>query len=283
MKRSAKTISETFMTNITIPSLVAEQKGRVLQVTIKNPSSRNALTREIFDGGIQIFSRLRNDRSVGAIVLSGYGDHFCGGGSLQRMQAQRQKPPYTQAEHVDAAHAWILAMREAPQPIIAAVEGAAAGGGFALALACDLVVAADDAKMVMSHVNIGLSPDCGGTYWLARRLPHQLALEIMLSGRPVPVERLLECGLVNQIVSSRTAVDAAMKWAGRLANGPFDAQASIKRLAQLAESNILRTQLIAERDSVVEAVYGHENAEGIAAFLERRTPNFTAIGDSNSA
>lgn len=264
------------------PELVATQQGRVLQVIIKNPSSRNALTREMFDSGMQIFSRLRNDRSVGAVVLCGDGEHFCGGGNLQRMQAQRGKPPYTQAEHVDAAHAWILAMKEAPQPIIAAVEGAAAGGGFAVALACDLIVASDDAKMVMSHVNIGLSPDCGGTYWLARRLPQQLALEIMLDGRPVPVERLLQCGLVNKVVLSRTAIDAAMKWAAKLANGPFDAQAKIKRLAQLAENSILRAQLVAERDSVVEAVYGVENAEGIAAFLERRTPDFVAIEKGTS-
>lgn len=264
------------------PNLITEQRGRVLQVTIRNPSSRNALTREIFDNGVRIFSRLRNDRSVGAVVLCGDGDHFCGGGNLQRMQAQRQKPPYTQAEHVDAAHAWILAMKEAPQPIIAAVEGAAAGGGFAIALACDLIVAADDAKMVMSHVNIGLSPDCGGTYWIARHLPHQAALEIMLGGRPVPVERLLQWGVVNKIVSSRTAIDAAMKWGSQLASGPFDAQARIKRLAQLAENNILRAQLVAERDSIVEGIYGTENAEGIAAFLERRAPNFTAIKDGDS-
>ncbi len=256
--------------------LITEQQNRVLVVTIKNLAARNALTREIFDSGLELFRRLRHDASIGAIVLRGDGAHFCGGGNLQRMKAQRTKPRHTQAEHVDAAHGWILAMRECPQPVIAAVEGAAAGGGFALALACDLIVAAQDAVMLMSHVKIGLSPDCGATYWLSRAVPHQTALEFMLDGQPVPVERLAQLGLVNKVVPKGQAGATAMAWAGALAGGPCNAHASIKRLAYLAEHTKLADQLASERDAVVDAVYGSENAEGVDAFLERRPANFAA-------
>lgn len=254
--------------------LVAEQRGRVLLLTITNPSARNALTREIFDTGCEIFRKLRHDRTIGAVVIRGDGEHFCGGGNLQRMKAQRDKPKHTQAKHVDAAHEWLLAMRECPQPVIAAVEGAAAGGGFALCLACDLIVASKDAQFLMSHVKIGLSPDCGATYWLARAVPHQMALEFMLDGDPVRIERLAQAGLINKVVPKGNAMATAIEWAHKLSSGPFNAQASIKRLTYLAEDASLIQQFSSERDAVVDAVYGAENAEGVDAFLERRKANF---------
>lgn len=260
-----------------VPQLVASQHDRVLLLTITNPSARNALTREIFDSGREIFRKLRYDTTIGAVVLCGEGEHFCGGGNLQRMKAQREKPRHTQAEHVDAAHGWLLAMRECPQPVIAAVEGAAAGGGFALCLACDLVVAAEDAQLMMSYVRIGISPDCGATYWLSRAVPHQLALEMMLDGAPVPVQRLAHAGLINKIVPKGHASTTALDWARKLSNGPFLAQANIKRLTYLAEDSGLIQQLATERDALVDAIYGQENAEGVDAFLARRKADFSKL------
>jgi|LauGreDrversion4_1035100.scaffolds.fasta_scaffold03595_6 enoyl-CoA hydratase/carnithine racemase len=263
------------MSSITsIPKLSVEQHGRIALVTISNPEARNALTRDIFEAGLEAFRAFRRDEGVRAIVLRGEGEHFSGGGNLDRMVLQRSRPRHTQAEHLDICHAWLMAMRECPQPIIAAVEGAAAGGGFAIALACDLVVAAENATMVMSHAKIGLSPDCGASYWLARALPHQLALEMMLDPSPIAAARLQQLGLVNKVVGKGMAVNEATKWAEKLANGPAAAYGWIKKLTYAAASRELRVHLDAERDGVVENMYGAECAEGISAFREKRPARF---------
>lgn len=258
-------------------SLSWKRQGRVALVSISNPSARNALTRAIFDQGLEIFRSFRRNPEIRAIVLCGDGEHFSGGGSLNRMQEQRNKPRHTQAEHVDQAHAWIMAMRECPQPIVGAVEGAAAGGGMALALACDLLVAAEDAKLLMSHTKIGLSPDCGATHWLSRALPHQLALELMFDASALPVARLHQLGLVNRIAKKGNAVADAMAWATALAQGPGAAYARVKALAYAAEHRSLSDQMDAERDFVVESIYGDECGEGINAFLEKRPARFDAV------
>ncbi len=259
-------------------SIILKQEGRVALVTISNPSARNALTRAIFDAGLETFRSLRRNQEIRAIVLCGDGEHFSGGGSLTRMLEQRSKPRHTQAEHVDACHAWIMAMRECPQPIIAAVEGAAAGGGMALAMASDLIVAAEDAKMLMSHTKIGLSPDCGATHWLSRALPHQSALEFMLDGAPIPITRLHQLGIVNKVTAKGQAVVTAMAWATVLAQGAAAAYARVKKLTYEAEHRSLRDQMDAERDGVVEALYGNECGEGINAFLEKRPARFVEAG-----
>ncbi|MDO8441116.1 MAG: enoyl-CoA hydratase family protein [Polaromonas sp.] len=258
------------------PRLVLTQEGRVAIVTISNLTARNALTRDIFDAGLEAFRSFRRNADIGAILLCGDGPHFCGGGNLTRMIEQRSRPKHTQAEHVDACHAWIMAMRECPQPIIAAVEGAAAGGGLALAMACDLMVVAENATLIMSHAKIGLSPDCGATHWLSRALPHQAALEFMLDAAPIPVARLHQLGVVNKVVGPGLAVAEALTWATTLSKGPYAAHGRIKRLTYESEQRSLRDQLDAERDAVTESMYGEECAEGINAFLEKRSPRFVA-------
>jgi enoyl-CoA hydratase/carnithine racemase len=257
-----------------ISSLRFSQEGRVAIVTISNPTARNALTRNIFDAGLETFRSFRRDSSIGAIILRGDGDHFSGGGNLARMVEQRAKPRHTQGEHLDVCHAWIMAMRECPQPIIAAIEGAAAGGGLALALACDLVVAAENSTLIMSHAKIGLSPDCGASYWLARALPHQFALEMMLDAAPISAMRLHQLGVINKVVGQGMALAEAMKWAEKLANGPPVTQGWVKKLTYAAETCDLRNQLDAERDAVVENMYGPECGEGISAFQEKRPAQY---------
>ncbi len=138
-----------------VARLLEERLDRVLVLTISNPPLRNALGPDVYRAALPVFDKAGADDAIGAIVLTGEGEHFCGGGNLNRLKAQRSLPADTQRQSLDAFHAWILAMRECPKPVIAAVEGAAAGGGFSLALACDLIVAAEDARFVMSYAKIG--------------------------------------------------------------------------------------------------------------------------------
>jgi enoyl-CoA hydratase/carnithine racemase len=254
--------------------LVAQRAGRVLTLILSNPALRNALTPDLYPAASAAIREASNDAGVGAIILAGEGAHFCGGGNLNRLRAQRGLPRESQARHVDALHDWIEAMRTSPKPILAAVEGAAAGAGFSLALACDLIVAAEDAKFVMSYVNVGLTPDGGGSGALAHALAPQAALEMMLDGKPVSAARLHALGIVNRVVASGGALAAAGEWAARLAAGPAASHARIKALVYAARERGGRAHLDAERDAFVESLYGDECGEGIAAFLEKRAPRF---------
>jgi enoyl-CoA hydratase/carnithine racemase len=261
-------------TPIATARLLEERRGRVLLLTLSNPSARNAMSPDLYRAATPLFRNAGTDDAIGAIVLTGEGEHFCGGGNLNRLRAQRGQPSSGQVGHLDAFHGWITAMRECPKPIIAAVEGAAAGGGFSVALACDLIVAAEDAKLVMSYARIGLSPDGGGSDSLAQALAPQAALEILLNGDVTPVSRLHALGVVNRVVPRGTAVSAALEWAEKLAHGPALAHGKIKQLVHAARARTARTQLDAERDAFIECLYADECGEGIAAFLEKRPARF---------
>ena len=254
--------------------LLSERRGRVLLLTLSNPAARNAMTPDLYRAAYAVFRAAAADQGIGAIVLTGEGKHFCAGGNLNRLLAQRDLPPATQRDHLDALHDWVDAMRACPFPILAAVEGAAAGAGFSVCLACDLIVAAQDAKFVMSYAKVGLSPDGGGSDSLAQLLPAQAALEILLDATPISAARLHELGIVNRVVPHGATLDEAIAWAERLAQGPTQAHARIKQLVYASRGRQRRDQLDAERDAFVDGLYGEEVGEGIAAFLEKRRARF---------
>src|SRR5512133_2836895 len=162
--------------------LKSTSRGRTMVLTLSNPEHRNALGPEMYAAGIEALSVAESSVDVRSVVITGEGSLFSAGGNLQRLQANRQQPAAVQADSIEGLHGWIEAIRTFPKPVIAAVEGAAAGAGFSLALACDLIVAAEDAVFVMAYSNIALSPDGGATFSLARALPRQLAAEILLTG-----------------------------------------------------------------------------------------------------
>jgi enoyl-CoA hydratase/carnithine racemase len=193
------------------PALAARRP--VLVLTISNPAARNAMHPSLYRTAVALLREAAADRTVRAIVLAGEGEHFCGGGDVKRLADQRSRPREEQLGHLDALHDWVMAMQDAPQPVIAAVEGAAAGGGFSLCLGCDLIVAAEDAKFVMSYVKLALSPDGGGSDSLARALPPQAALELLLDGGVCSAQRLHAWGVVNRVVPHGEAFATAL--AGR--------------------------------------------------------------------
>jgi enoyl-CoA hydratase/carnithine racemase len=250
--------------------LKMHREGPVLILTLSNPAARNALNPSVYRAAAKAIRATAGFRTVRAIVLCGEGEHFSGGGDLRRLARQRRLPASEQQGHIDALHEWIMAIEEAPQPVIAAVEGSAMGGGFSLCLACDLIVAAEDAKFAMSYVNVGLTPDGGGTDSLARALPPQAALEMLLDGTPCTAGRLHHWGVVNKVVPHGSACATALEWAQQLARGPFEVQARIKRLVHSARGRSRREQLDAERESFVESLYSDESGERIKEFLSPR-------------
>ena len=133
--------------------------GRTLVLTISNPQHRNALGPELYVEGVEALNLAESSHELGSVIITGEGRLFSAGGNLQRLQANRQQDPSVQAQSLDALHTWIETIRGFPKPVIAAVEGAAAGAGFSLVLACDLIVAARNAVFTMAYSKLALSPD----------------------------------------------------------------------------------------------------------------------------
>ncbi|WP_296657578.1 oxepin-CoA hydrolase, alternative type [Paraburkholderia sp.] len=243
-----------------------------LVLTLSNPGARNALHPDMYAAAIEALDAAERDASLRAIVLTGADNFFCAGGNLNRLLENRAKDPSVQAASIDMLAEWVNAMRQSSKPVIAAVEGAAAGAGFSLALAADLLVAAEDAKFVMSYSRVGLTPDGGGSWFLSRALPRALATELMLEGKPVGAARLAELGVVNRLVKPHTALDAALAWADDLAAVSPNSAARIKGLVNVADTQPLADHLIAERENFVASLHHRDALEGITAFLEKRPP-----------
>jgi enoyl-CoA hydratase/carnithine racemase len=254
--------------------LKSTSRGRTMVLTVSNPDHRNALGPEMYAAGVEALSVAESSPEVRSVVITGEGSMFSAGGNLQRLQANREQAPEVQAQSIEGLHAWIEAIRTFPKPVIAAVEGAAAGAGFSLALACDLIVAAEDAVFVMAYSNIALSPDGGATWSLSRALPRQLATELLLTGERLGARRLHELGVVNRVVAPGAALDESLALAERLNERAPNALASIKELVNDAAGATLSRHLADERDHFVRNLH-HANAGiGIAAFLAKQPARY---------
>lgn len=257
--------------------LILERRGRALVATNNDPATRNALSWDFYDGFRETVEAAGADEGIGAIVLTGAEGFFCSGGNVHGLKQRSQADFATRRSSVDKLHRMILAMRACPKPIIAAVEGGAAGAGASLAAACDMVIAAKDAYMSVAYIKIGLTPDGGATAFLGSALPRQLLSEMVFTGDRIPVERLYQCGLINRLTEPGGALDEAIALAERLANGPAQALGVAKRLIDSARLNDLKSQLDLEAEGIATALGGAEGQEGIDAFLAKRKPNFRGL------
>jgi enoyl-CoA hydratase/carnithine racemase len=254
--------------------LKSSSQGHTLVLTISNPEHRNAGSPEVYAAGVEALSVAETSPDVRAIIITGEGSTFCAGGQLQRLQANRQLAPSVQAEALESLHAWVEAIRTCPKPVIAAVEGAAAGAGFSLALACDFLVAAENAVFVMAYATVGISPDAGGSWSLGRALPRALASELLMMGERIDAPRLQALGVANRVTPPGQALGEALALAERLQTKAPNALASIKELLNEATVSDLHSHLTRERDHFVRNLH-HRNA-GIAidAFLNKQTARF---------
>lgn len=254
--------------------LKSTSQGRTMVLTLSNPEHRNALGPEMYAAGVEALNAADSNPEVRSVVITGEGATFCAGGNLQRLLDNRSKPREVQAASVDALHAWIEAIRTFPKPVIAAVEGAAAGAGFSLALACDFIVAADNAIFVMAYANVALSPDGGSSWTLSRALPRQLASELLMAGERITATRLHHLGLVNRVTPAQDALAEALALAERLNNRAPNALASVKELMNEAATAPFDQHLLAERRHFVDNVHHANGGIGMQAFLARQTPRY---------
>ena len=255
-------------------ALKSTSEGRTLILTISNPDFKNALGPEIYAAGIEALNAAETNPEIRSVIITGEGAVFCAGGNLQRLQSNRRELPEVQAQSIEGLHNWIDSIRTYPKPVIAAVEGAAAGAGFSLALACDFCVAADNAIFVMSYSTVGLSPDGGGSWALARSLPRALVSELLMGGERISAQRLHDFGLVNRVSVAGGALAEAMKLAEKLNARAPNVLASVKELINDAASNTLSQQLASERQHFVVNLHHANGGEGIDAFLNKYPPRY---------
>ncbi len=255
-------------------SLKSTSEGATLILTLSNPEFRNALGPDIYAAGIEALNAAENNPEIRSVVITGEGSMFCAGGNLQRLQANRLESPDVQAQSIEGLHNWIDSIRTYPKPVIAAVEGAAAGAGFSLALACDFIVAADNAVFVMAYSTVGLSPDGGASWSLARALPRALASELLMCGERIGAARLHALGVLNRVTPAGRALGEALQMAAGLNERAPNTLASIKELINEAPGATLNQQLASERDHFVRNLHHANGGEGIEAFLQKRPPRY---------
>jgi len=257
--------------------IVTEQRGNVLVITLDRPSARNAVTRELTIEVGQAMDRAESDPSIWAVILTGSGDRaFCAGVDLRALAAGDLDDPDERMLRWGFA-GWVA--HPISKPTIAALNGPALGGGAEIALASDLIVAADHATIGLPEVTRGVLPGGGGAFRLPRQMPRKLAMELILTGRPITAGRALELGLVNRVVPLPSLMEEAMSLAEEIcANGPLAVQAS-KRIAKGIDDDRIASEEAdwARSDRELAAIMGTADArEGVAAFAERRPPRWSA-------
>ncbi len=244
--------------------------GAVLTITLNRPDVLNAFTAEMHRQLVGAFKEARAP-DVRAVVVTGAGRGFCVGQDLNEFGEAARDIAGRLRRHY---HPTVLAARELEKPVLAAVNGPAAGAGLSFACACDLRLAAESATFVPAFINIGLVPDMGGTFFVRRLLGTARAFEWMSSGRRLSAAEALEWGLVSEVVPDERLAGRAAEWAAELAAMPTRGIALSKRLFDHAEQATLEEQLEREAQLQAAATRTNDFREGVDAFLEKREPRF---------
>ena len=247
-------------------------KGGIARITLNRPDKLNSFNLAMHHELRELLDTLTDTRVV---ILTGAGRAFCAGQDLNERAVASEHPVDLGVTVETCWNPLIRRLRDLPQPIIARVNGVAAGAGANVALACDMVVAARSAKFIQSFTPIGLIPDSGGTWVLPRLVGQARALGLALTGEPLPAEKAAEWGLIWKAVDDE-ALDAEVEaLAARLASLPPLGLAETKKMIRSTWSRTLDQDLQEERNEMRRLGFTADYREGVAAFLEKRTPTFT--------
>lgn len=257
------------------PMVLEERDGAVLTLRMNRPERLNALNVELGRELADALARAGRDESVRAIVLTGEGRGFCAGGDLELLRDARSRNAGSELEGlVRSGKEIALEICGMPKPVIAAVNGAAAGGGMNLALACDMRIASEQASFCEAFARIGLFPDFGGMYFLPRLVGASKAAELFWSAETISAAEALRLGIVNRVVPHELVAEEAKKFAARLASAPPMAVRAVKRMLFANEREALERTLDEEIRQQVGCFLSADCLEGLEAFREKRTPRF---------
>ena len=258
--------------------VVTKVSSGVGRIVLNRPQALNALNEAMAIALREASERMAADDAVRCVLVRGAGGHFMAGGDIMTFHAWLDEPAETRrtktAELIAVVHATIRALREAPKPVVAAIDGACAGFGLSLAAACDLALAADSTTFSVAYCRIGASPDGGSTFSLPRIVGLKRAMALALTGDRFSARDALEMGLVNQVCADDAVHNDAAALAERLAGGPRRALARTKALMNGAFNATLSEQLALEEQSFLDGVVGAEFEQGVRAFIAKRPPEF---------
>jgi 2-(1,2-epoxy-1,2-dihydrophenyl)acetyl-CoA isomerase len=250
-------------------------RNGVARITLNRPDAANALNLEMARELLRAVLRCDEDPDIRAVMLAGEGPMFCVGGDLKSFAEQGERLPHHLKEVTIHLHAAISRMARMDPPVVAAVQGAAAGGGFSLAISCDLVIAAESARFTMAYSNVGLTPDGSSTYYLPRLVGFRRAMELTLTNRELSAQEAMEWGIVTRVVPDGDLSENAAALASQLAAGATKALGASKRLLHSGWTETLETQMEHETRTIADIARTADSREGIAAFVEKRPVEFT--------
>jgi 2-(1,2-epoxy-1,2-dihydrophenyl)acetyl-CoA isomerase len=253
---------------------VAEDSG-IVTITLNRPEKLNALAGYMRRDLAEALEEAGSDPEVRVIVLRGEGRAFCAGGDVHFMAELVERGDSEEfARLLGAARRVILAIRQMTKPVLASIEGACAGAGFNLALACDLRIASESATFAQSFVKLGFHPDWGGTYFLPRMVPSNIAAELFFLGDAIDAQKALQLGLINRVVPAGQLEAETRKLAERLRDAPAVSIAAAKHAVYAGEHDSLEQMLQYEVEAQLRCFESEDGREGVQAFLEKRPPKF---------
>lgn len=258
--------------------VLVERQGAVARIVLNAPEALNAIGPDMAREFSRVAAEVGEDPAVRCVIVTGAGSHFMAGGDIRCFAEWLELPPAERDAHLGAlisdVSAAVSSLRTMAKPVIGAVRGAAAGFGFSLMCACDLVVASDTTNCKLAYCQIAASPDGGGSHTLPRLVGVRKAMEIALLDERIDAARALELGLVSKIVADAALEEEVMALAQRLAAQATGAIGRTKRLFNASLENDLSSQLEAERRAFVAGAASQDFAEAVSAFLGRRKPEF---------
>ena len=255
-------------------TVLLEKNGAIATVTLNRPAQLNALNDAMMFGLRDVLADVAADTAIRAVILRGAGKAFMAGGDVAMFHAKKDEVSSLFHELGGTFHDSIKLMRRMPKPVIASVQGACAGGGLSVMLACDLAISADTAQFTLAYARIGTSPDGGSTVFLPRIVGSRKALELALLPDVFNAEQAKTLGILNWVVAENALEAETLKIAQRLAIGPTRAFANTKALINSTFDQPMDAQLDAEVRSFADCASGDDFKEGVTAFVEKRKPTF---------
>jgi 2-(1,2-epoxy-1,2-dihydrophenyl)acetyl-CoA isomerase len=262
------------------PPVLEKRENGVATLTLNRPDKLNALNKDLAVALNQTLLSISTDKHISVVVITGAGRAFCAGGDLAVIGKGHQENDMTDLEPLlRAGMGSVMKIRTMRQPVIAAVNGPAAGAGMNIALAADIRIAADSASFGQNFVNVGLFPDYGGTYFLPELVGPAKAAELFYTGEMIDAKTALQLGIVNRAVPAAELAEAARVFARKLADGPHLPIQSVKHVLFGDKRDALEQALEAEVEQQMKCFRSKDCGEGIRAFLEKRKPKFDATHD----
>lgn len=250
------------------------QHGKILEITLNRPDAYNALNLDMMEMLVRALISAARDDSVRGVLITGKGKAFCAGGDLKWISQQAEETGSVLYSLAPQFHLSIMEIRRMEKPVVAAINGPAAGGGFSLALACDFRVMAQSAVLRQAYTSSGLSIDGGGSFALPRLVGLSRAMEIMAFDQPISATQALEWGLVTKVAPDEDVFSESAAMLNSLTKTSLHSFAWSKRLMNLSFQNTLEAQLELERQGISDCAAHPDGQEGIRAFVEKRKPTF---------